>query len=145
MLDMVVTPDGYTALASSTDRTVSIFDLRSPSLASTAGTLMHPATPSCLVYPGAAPLRLLENPNESSAPTTTPTSSTSQVLTGAYDGIARLWDLRSLKNAIASIKAWEGAPKKILSVDWVGEVIGIGGEGGVEVWRAGQGDRLSAM
>ncbi|KAI9457571.1 WD40-repeat-containing domain protein [Boletus coccyginus] len=125
MLDLVVTPDGQTVLASSTDRTVSIFDLRSPSLASTAGTLMHPATPSCLVYPSAAS-----------------TSTAPQVLTGAYDGIARLWDLRSLKSAIASVKAWDGTPKKILSVDWVGEVVGVGGEGGVEVWRVGQGDRV---
>lgn len=124
MLDLVVTPDGHTVLASSTDRTVSIIDLRSSSLASTAGSLVHPATPSCLVYPNATP----------NAP---------QVLTGAYDGIARLWDLRSLKSAVASIKAWDGTSKKILSVDWVGEVAGIGGEGGVEVWRVGQGDRIS--
>lgn len=65
-----------------------------------------------------------------------------QVLTGAYDGIARLWDLRSLKSAVTSVHAWDGSAKKILSVDWVGEVIGVGGEGGVEVWRIGQGDRV---
>ncbi|KAG6380478.1 ribosome biogenesis protein YTM1 [Boletus reticuloceps] len=133
MLDLVVTPDGHTVLASSTDRTVSIFDLRSPSLASTTGTLMHPATPSCLVYPVANASETLSPPSTSSAP---------QVLTGAYDGIARLWDLRSLKSAVASVKAWDGSPKKILSVDWVGEVVGVAGEGGVEVWRVGQGDRV---
>ena len=139
MLDLVVTPDERTVLASSTDRTVSIFDLRSPSLASTAGTLMHPATPSCLVYPSATPtFPLNTNANETSSST----PSASQVLTGAYDGIARLWDLRSLKSAVASVKAWDGTPKKILSVDWVGEVVGVGGEGGVEVWRIGQGDRV---
>ena len=139
MLDLVVTPDGRTVLASSTDRTVSIFDLRSPSLTSTAGTLMHPATPSCLVYPSAAPTFPL-NANANATSPSTP--SAHQVLTGAYDGIARLWDLRSLKSAVASVKTWDGTPKKILSVDWVGEVVGVGGEGGVEVWRIGQGDRV---
>lgn len=141
MLDLVVTPDGQTVLASSTDRTVSIFDLRSPSLASTAGTLIHPATPSCLVYPSAAPTSTNANANGTSPAPSTP--SAPQVLTGAYDGIARLWDLRSLKSAIASVKAWDGTPKKILSVDWAGEVVGVGGEGGVEVWRVGQGDRVT--
>ena len=141
MLDLVVTPDGYTVLASSTDRTVSIFDLRSSSLATTAGTLMHPATPSCLVYPSAAPTVPFDA-NGSSTPTPTLTSGAHQVLTGAYDGVARLWDLRSLRSAVASIKAWDGTSKKILSVDWVSEVVGVGGEGGVEVWRVGQGDRV---
>ena len=139
MLDLVVTPDGYTVLASSTDRTVSIFDLRSSSLATTAGTLMHPATPSCLVYPSAASA---DPSNTNGSLTPTPTSGAHQVLTGAYDGVARLWDLRSLKSAVASIKAWDGTSKKILSVDWVSEVVGVGGEGGVEVWRVGQGDRI---
>ena len=135
MLDLVVTPDGHTILASSTDRTVSIFDLRSPSLSSTAGTLMHPATPSCLVYPSVAPTFY----STDNAPSI---SNAHQVLTGAYDGIARLWDLRSLKSPVASVKAWDGTAKKIMSVDWVGEVVGVGGEGGVEIWRVGQGDRI---
>ncbi|KAH0825794.1 ribosome biogenesis protein YTM1 [Lanmaoa asiatica] len=51
-------------------------------------------------------------------------------------------DLQSLKSAVTSVKAWDGTPKKILSVDWVGEVVGVGGEGGVEIWRIGQGDRV---
>lgn len=138
MLDLAVTPDGHTLLASSTDRSVSVFDLRSPSLASTVGTLMHPATPSCLVYPSVTPItsNLTSSLNAGTSP------GGPQVLTGAYDGVARLWDLRSLNSAVASIKAWDGAPgRKILSVDWVGEVVGVGGEGGVEVWRVGQGDR----
>ncbi|KAG9307915.1 WD40-repeat-containing domain protein [Chiua virens] len=133
MLDLAISPDGHTVLASSTDRTVSIFDLRSPSLTSTVGLLMHPATPSCLVYPSA--------PTRTRADATSESTSASQVLTGAYDGIVRIWDLRSLKGAVASVHAWE-APKKILSVDWVGEVVGVGGEGGMEVWRVGQGERM---
>ena len=139
MLDLAVTPDGHTILAASTDRTISIFDLRSPSFTSTAGTLLHPATPSCLVCPGAIPTFSLHIDGTSPSP---PMWSAPQVLTGAYDGIARLWDLRSLKSAVASVHAWDGSAKKILSVDWVGEVVGVGGESGVEVWRIGQGDRV---
>ncbi|KIK77842.1 hypothetical protein PAXRUDRAFT_775783 [Paxillus rubicundulus Ve08.2h10] len=135
MLDLAITPDGNTALASSTDRTVSVFDLRSPSLSSTTGTLVHPSTPSCLVCSGT-------RPNPSNDAPLTPASAP-QIVTGAYDGIARLWDLRSMKNAVASFKAWDGT-MKILSVDRVGEVVGVGGEGGVEVWRVGQGDRVLA-
>ncbi|KAH0832306.1 hypothetical protein J3R83DRAFT_13308 [Lanmaoa asiatica] len=136
MLDLVVTLDGYTVLAFSTDWTVSVFYIRLPSLASTAGKLMHPATPSCLVYPSAAStFSLNANAND------TPTPSAPQVLTGAYDRIARLWDLRSLKSAVTNVKAWDGTPKKILSIDWVGEVVGVGGEGGVEIWQISWGDR----
>jgi len=67
-----------------------------------------------------------------------------QLLTGAYDGVVRLWDLRSVKSAVTSFKVWEGtgkSGKKVLSVDWARGVVGVGGEGGVEIWRVGQGDR----
>jgi ribosome biogenesis protein YTM1 len=37
---------------------------------------------------------------------------------------------------MASFKVWDGC-KKVLSVDWAGNVIGIGGEGGIEIWRVG--------
>ncbi|KAH7883135.1 WD40-repeat-containing domain protein [Phlebopus sp. FC_14] len=121
MLDLAVTQGGDIALASSTDRTVSIFDFRSSSLSSTSGTLMHPTTPSCLVCAD---------------------SNKSQIITGSYDGTARLWDLRSTRGAVASFKAWDGS-MKILSVDWVGDVVGVAGEGGVEVWRVGQGDIMA--
>ena len=57
-----------------------------------------------------------------------------QVVSGAYDGIVRLWDLRSVKSAMASFKAWNGE-KKVLSVDWKRGVVGVGGEGGLEVWK----------
>jgi len=112
MLDLAETPDGNVLLAASTDRTVSIFDLRVSSLSSSMGTMMHPSTPSCIA------------PSESRK---------EQVVTGAYDGIARLWDLRSTKGAVTNFKVWDGM--KILAVDWVGDVVGIGGEGGMEVWR----------
>lgn len=112
MLDLAETPDGNVLLAASTDRTVSIFDLRVSSLSSSTGVMMHPATPSCI------------SPSESGK---------HQVVTGSYDGIARLWDLRSTKGAVASFRVWDGM--KVLAVDWVGDVVGIGGEGGMEVWR----------
>jgi ribosome biogenesis protein YTM1 len=65
-----------------------------------------------------------------------------QVVTGAYDGVVRVWDLRSTKSAVASFRAWDGG-KKVLGVDWdTGAeggkgVVGVAGEGGLEVWRVG--------
>ena len=35
------------------------------------------------------------------------------------------------------------SPKKVLSVDWARGLVGVGGEGGVEVWKVGEGDRLA--
>ena len=67
-------------------------------------------------------------------------------MTGAYDGVVRLWDLRSTKSAVAAFSAWEGkkdAGRKVLSVDWARGLVGVGGEGGVEVWKVGEGERLS--
>ncbi|KAF8907533.1 WD40-repeat-containing domain protein [Mucidula mucida] len=79
-------------------------------------SLMHAATPSCLA---------------------TAPSSPNQLVSGAYDGIVRMWDVRSTKMAMASFKAWEGK-KKILSVDWHRGLVGVGGEGGLEVWKAAE-------
>lgn len=63
-------------------------------------------------------------------------------MTGAYDGVVRLWDLRSTKGAVTSFKVWEAkGGGKVLSLDWGNGVAVIGGEGGVEVWKANQGDR----
>lgn len=122
MLDLALTSDGNMALAASTDRTVSVFDLRGSDLSCTIGTLTHPATPSCVVCPDVF--------------------NSSQVMTGSYDGVARLWDLRSMRSSVASFRVWEGM--KILDVDWVGDTLCVGGEGGVEIWRISQGERISA-
>ncbi|KDQ32949.1 hypothetical protein PLEOSDRAFT_1031477 [Pleurotus ostreatus PC15] len=125
-LDLAVLQNGNTALAASTDRTVTIYDLTADgaSLSSTVGTLVHPATPSCIAL----------SPRSSSS---------QQIATGSYDGVVRIWDLRSTKAAISSFKAWENKGKdgsrKILGLDWANGVIGIGGECGFEVWRVDEG------
>ncbi|KAH9940242.1 ribosome biogenesis protein YTM1 [Amylocystis lapponica] len=128
-LDLALTHSGSSALAASTDRTVCQYDLRAA--ASSAATpsvavLAHPATPVCITV----------SPDASA-------TSEHQLLTGAYDGIVRLWDLRSVQGAVASFKVWEGRAggRKVLDVDWARGVVGVGGEGGVEVWRVGQGER----
>ena len=121
-LDIAVMSLGQSVLAASTDRTVTQYDLRSAdstSLTSTIATFAHPATPSCIAV----------------------SASQHQFVTGAYDGSVRLWDVRSVKVPVASFKVWDGQ-KKVLSVDWVGGLVGIGGEGGVEVWRMSEGDRI---
>lgn len=107
-------------LGASTDRTVTQYDVRSPSTGATlsTATFAHPSTPSCIALPSVT---------------------SQQFITGAYDGTVRLWDLRSARAAVTAFKVWEGQSheKKVLSVDWAGGVVGIGGEGGVEVWRVG--------
>ncbi|TFK31917.1 ribosome biogenesis protein YTM1 [Crucibulum laeve] len=117
-LDLAITPDGNSALAMSTDRTMSLYDLRTTSTTSltlSSASFMHAATPTCVVAAS---------------------NNSNQVVTGAYDGVVRLWDLRSTKGAIASFKPWEG--KKVLSVDWKRGLVGVGGEGGFEVWKVGE-------
>ncbi|OSC99266.1 WD40 repeat-like protein [Trametes coccinea BRFM310] len=136
-LDLALTVSGNSALAASTDRTVSQYDLRAATTSTTTpsvASLMHPATPSCVA--AAAP------PSDSSSAVNA-AAAEHQLVTGAYDGVVRLWDLRSTKSAVASFKAFEGREggKKILSVDWARGMVGVGGEGGVEVWKVGEGER----
>ncbi|TFK87208.1 ribosome biogenesis protein YTM1 [Polyporus arcularius HHB13444] len=139
-LDIALTANGHTALAASTDRTVSQYDLRAATTSATTpsvATLTHPATPSCIAV--ARP--------SASAPAVSTSASEHQLVTGAYDGVVRLWDLRSTRAAVAAFRAWESnagtGPKKVLSVDWARGLVGVGGEGGVEVWKVGEGDRIT--
>ena len=120
MLDLTLSSNGHTVMAASTDRTISVYDLRNSSTTLSAAilSLQHPATPSCVIAGS---------------------NSAHQLVSGAYDGIVRVWDLRSVKSAITSFRAW-GGQKKILSVDWAGGVVGIGGEGGMEIWRISEGE-----
>ncbi|KAJ3516179.1 hypothetical protein NLJ89_g1287 [Agrocybe chaxingu] len=117
-LDIALTPDGNSALAVSTDRTMTLYDLRtsSTSLSSSKASFSHPATPSCVAASEV---------------------NSHQVVIGGYDGVVRVWDLRSTKGAMATCKAWEGT-KKVLGVDWRRGVVGVAGEGGLEVWKVGE-------
>ncbi|KAK2466569.1 hypothetical protein APHAL10511_001431 [Amanita phalloides] len=123
-------PGANLALAISTDRTMMLYDLRIPTSAmpvTLPTSFMHPTTPSCIAlptYPGSS----------------TSSNMANQVVTGAYDGIVRVWDLRSTKSAVASFDGFgsdkDKDSKKILGVDWNTErgVVGVGGEAGFTVW-----------
>ena len=123
-------PGANLALAVSTDRTMMLYDLRIPTSAIPAivrTSFVHPAMPSCIALP--------RYPGSTSA-----SDVANQVVTGAYDGIVRVWDLRSTKSAVASFDAFgtgrDKDSKKILDVDWNAErgVVGVGGEAEFVVW-----------
>jgi len=122
MLGMAILPDDNSVVASSADRNVSVYDFRAASTTLSSATLSfnHSSTPSSV--------------------TLSPTSE-SQIITGSYDGVVRLWDLRSTRSAVASFKVWDGE-KKVLAVDSTSSsgsgIVGVGGEGGLDVWRMGE-------
>jgi len=91
-----------------------MYDLRTPSLITTSSsaTFFHPSTPSCIAISEA---------------------NSSHVVTGCYDGVVRVWDIRSTKDPIAFFKVRDGA--KVLSADWRRGLVCVGGEGGLEIWK----------
>ncbi|KAI9444867.1 WD40 repeat-like protein [Lactarius indigo] len=109
-------PTETTALAASVDRSVTLFDLRAGATIAAAVKFPHAATPAALVFAQ---------------------GSGTQFASGAYDGVVRVWDVRSATHEVANARVWEG--QKVLALDWVGETLGVAGEGGVEIWRAGVG------
>ncbi|KAI0733326.1 WD40 repeat-like protein [Fomitopsis betulina] len=129
-LDLAIQASGSSALACSTDRTVSQYDFRAAvtHLAAPTASLVHPATPACVAV--------------------SPAAGEHQLVTGGYDGVVRLWDLRSTKSAVTSFRAWEATPAKggkILSLDWARGVVGVGGEGGVEIWRVDESEQATRL
>ncbi|KAL5478615.1 YTM1_2 [Sanghuangporus weigelae] len=112
--------------ASSTDRTVRIFDSRT-----------FISKPSSLT--SSAPIIL----QQASTPATLSASPTNShhVASGGYDGVVRIWDVRSTKGAVASFRAGEGAEPekrgdgKVLGLDWRNGVMAVGGEAGLDIWR----------
>ncbi|GHJ87698.1 hypothetical protein NliqN6_4100 [Naganishia liquefaciens] len=67
-----------------------------------------------------------------------PTSSFT-LATGTYSGNLQIWDIRSPKQALFSVKRQqkEGKGERVLGIDWNGEVLVAGGEDGeVSVWSA---------
>jgi len=42
-----------------------------------------------------------------------------------------------MKGAMATFKVGDGR-KRVMSVDWRNGLVGIGGEGGLEVWKVGE-------
>lgn len=122
MLDLAVMSNGQTALACAMDRTVSVYDFRT-SAASLAvpqvASFQHPSVPSTVC---------------------THQDDAYRAITGCYDGVVRIWDIRSPKAAVSSFAVWPKTkdkpdPQKILSLDWADGFIGVGGEGGFELWK----------
>lgn len=108
-------------LAASTDRTVTVYDSRQLSsqnagVTPAVASLPHAATPSCLA---ASPVNV------------------HHVASGGYDGVVRIWDIRSVKGAISSFKVTprEGADGKVLAIDWIKGMVAAGGEGGLDIWK----------
>lgn len=125
MTDLAILSDETTLLASSSDRVVSLYDLRQATQSGPPPVLPHPSFPSTLCAH--------------------PTSS-HKVASGAYDGFVRMWDLRSMKSPVnvfevASKKGKDG--KKILALDWVQGLLVVGGEAAVDLWKVSENDEVT--
>lgn len=123
-LDIALSESGTTLYTASADRTVSLIDVRAESSQSATKTLSHPSAPSCLaVHP----------------------SSTHHLLTGAHDGVLRVWDVRSPRVALSkfehTVQGKDGSTRKgkILGVDWAHGLAVCAGEVGFSLWQAGVG------
>lgn len=59
--------------------------------------------------------------------------------TGTYSGNLQIWDIRSPKQALFSVRRQQkqGKGERVLGIDWNGEIMVAGGEDGeVSVWSA---------
>ncbi|KAG8720800.1 ribosome biogenesis protein ytm1 [Ceratobasidium sp. 394] len=123
-LDIVVSGSSEVLYTASADRTVSLTDLRAASTQSSTKTLIHPSTPSCLaVHP----------------------TSAHHLLTGSYDGVLRVWDIRSPRTALSkflhTVQGRDGQVRqgKVLGIDWAHGIAACAGEVGFSLWQAGVG------
>lgn len=125
MTDLVILSDETTLLASSSDRVVSLYDLRDSARSGPPPVLSHPSFPSALCAHPVSPHK---------------------VATGAYDGFVRMWDLRSIKSPVNTfeVSAKKGKDgKKILSIDWVKGLLVVGGEAAVDLWKVSENDEVT--
>ena len=125
MTDLAILSDGTTLLASSSDRVVSLYDLRETTRSGPPPVLPHPSFPSALCAHPTSPHK---------------------VASGAYDGFVRMWDLRSIKSPVNSfeVTAKKGRDgKKIMSIDWVTGLLAIGGEAAVDLWKVSENDEVT--
>ena len=95
---------------------MTLFDLRAGATTAAVAKFPHAATPAALAFAQ---------------------GSGTQFASGAYDGVVRVWDVRSATREVANARVWDG--QKVLALDWAGETLGVAGEGGVDIWRAGAG------
>ncbi|KAH7090152.1 WD40 repeat-like protein [Auriculariales sp. MPI-PUGE-AT-0066] len=111
----LVLPAPHTVVASSTDPHAQHVDLRANSSAPTPG-FAHPVLPTVL--------------------TAHPTDGV-RVASGATDGVVRVWDVRSTKEATKG--------GKVLGLSWgPSGIFGVAGEGGLEIWRMRDGSAVAA-
>jgi len=115
LVDLAILARGDTVAVASTDRTVGAYDVRRSTTVVPVVSFTQAALPSTVAAHPADERRMLS---------------------GSYDGIVRVWDLRSAKAAVAVFKTEKGG--KVLSVDWGDGVCALGGEDGVEVWKVGE-------
>lgn len=88
MTDIAILSDEVTLLASSSDRVVSLYDLREATRSGPPPVLPHPSFPSTLCAHPTSPHK---------------------AASGTYDGFVRMWDLRSVKSPV---NAFQVAAKK---------------------------------
>ena len=91
-----------------------------------------------LASTNATPIHLI-HPSPPTSVSSHPASS-HYLISGAQDGVVRMWDVRSTKSAVADFKRADGdesGPGRVLSVDWAAkdELVAIAGEKGLDLWK----------
>ncbi|KAJ2936071.1 hypothetical protein H1R20_g1029, partial [Candolleomyces eurysporus] len=84
-LDITASSNGQSALAVSTDRTMTMYDLRIQNLSAATASFLHPATPSCVAVHSSA-----SSSSSSNSISASTSGNSNQVVTGAYDSVVRV-------------------------------------------------------